>query len=258
MTRIAHLSDPHFGTEPDRLPGLLVEYLATLEPDAVVVSGDLTQRALAGQFRAARRFLSELPAPALVVPGNHDAPLWNLPLRLVDPWRTWRRQLGRPLEGRIETRDAVIVGVNSANPRVWKDGLVPPERVAVLAASFADAGERRRILVLHHPPDPPEGEPPSLYAAEALLRACVGAGVEMILSGHLHFTQVARVASVPGILAVQAGTCLSARIRGEGNAFTLLDLQADGVAVSHHRFAADGAFRADAVTVWQRGAEGWR
>jgi 3',5'-cyclic AMP phosphodiesterase CpdA len=256
MIRIVHLSDPHFGTEPDGLPSVLVAYLVNLAPDLIVLSGDLTQRALSAQFRAARRFIAELPAPTLVLPGNHDAPLWNLPLRLIDPWRPWHDHLGCPLEGRIETEKVVIVGLNSANPRVWKDGLITPVQCVGLARAFADAGMRRRILALHHPPKPPEGEAPSLVGADALIDACEAQGVEMVLSGHLHFTQIAPI--TPTMLGVQTGTCLSSRIRGDGNAFTLLDLQPDGVAVSHHRLATDGTFVADAVTVWQREAGLWR
>lgn len=258
MTRIVHLSDPHFGTVPEGLAQRLLDCLRDLRPDAVVLSGDLTQRARAGQYRQARAFLSGLPAPVLAVPGNHDAPLWNLPLRLVDPWRGWRRGLGLPLEGVVEAGDALILGLNSANPRVWKDGRVTAAQRAHLRDVFAGAGARRRILALHHPPEPPEGEPASLAGAAALVEACVGAGVEMILSGHLHFTQVAPLAGAAGILAVQAGTCLSARTRRDGNAFTLLDLTPEGVEVRHCRLGADGLFRADGATVWQRGAAGWR
>jgi 3',5'-cyclic AMP phosphodiesterase CpdA len=256
MTRIVHLSDPHFGTEPECLPARLIAHLVELAPDLIVLSGDLTQRALPHQFRAARRFIADLPAPTLVIPGNHDAPLWNLPLRLIDPWRTWRTQLGRPLDGRVENESVIIVGLNSAYPWVWKDGRIGATQREALGRALDDAGLRRRIVSLHHPPVPPEGEPPSLVGAAELMALCEGLGVEMILSGHLHFTQVAPISA--SILGVQTGTCLSSRIRGEGNAFTVLDLRPSGVAVSHHRLAADGRFVPDAVTEWTRDATGWR
>ena len=63
MTRIAHLSDPHFGTEEPRLVGPLVEAVAELRPDLVVLSGDLTQRARPAQFAAAARLVSVAPLP---------------------------------------------------------------------------------------------------------------------------------------------------------------------------------------------------
>lgn len=258
MTRIIHLSDPHFGTVPDGLAQRLLDCVQGLRPDAVVLSGDLTQRARKFQYSLARQFLEGLPAPVLAVPGNHDVPLWNLPLRLTNPWRGWRRGLGLPLETVLAAGDAAILGLNSANPCAWKDGRVTAAQLAHLRDVFSGVGARRRIVALHHPPEPPEGEPASLMGAEALIETCKGAGVEMILSGHLHFTQVAPLAAASGLLAVQAGTCLSSRTRRDGNAFTLLDLTAQGVEVRHFRLGADGAFGADAATVWTRGKAGWR
>jgi len=258
MTRIVHLSDPHFGTEPKGLASQLLECVAGLRPDAVVVTGDLTQRARASQYRAAGQFLAALPSPVLAVPGNHDAPLWNLPLRLIDPWRDWRRHLARPLEVVVEIGGAVIVGVNSANPRVWKDGRVTGTQIDRLRAVAAQAGGRPCLLALHHPPAPPEGEPPSLHGAAALLEACAEAGIGIVLSGHLHFSHVAPVPGTAGVLAVQAGTCLSARLRGEGHAFGVLDLHSGAVTVTTYRLAAEGGFRPDAVTEWRLGAGGWR
>ena len=255
MTRIAHLSDPHLGTVPDGLSGLLAGCLADLKPDVVVVSGDLTQRALRGQYREARDFLMKLPGQVVVFPGNHDAPLWNLPLRLFDPWRNWRQVLALPLEARAVCGDVAVVGINSANPKVWKDGLITSAQLAGLEAAFGGAG--RRILALHHPPEPPAGETPSLAGAARLVEVCERLGVEMVLSGHLHFTQVAPLTAAKGILAVQAGTCLSSRTRDDGNAFTLIDLKQGGAGIAHYRLATDGAFRPDAVTDWMRGADGW-
>src|SRR5579875_2925577 len=98
MRRIVHLSDLHFGrTRPDLL-GPLLESIHAAAPDLVAVSGDLTQRARAGQFAAARRFLAALPRPVLVVPGNHDVPLDAAWARLLWPWRRYRHWIGRDLE----------------------------------------------------------------------------------------------------------------------------------------------------------------
>lgn len=257
MTRIVHLSDPHFGTVPQGLGERLAACVAGLSPDVVVLSGDLTQRALPGQYRAAGRFLSELGGQVLVVPGNHDAPLWNLFARVFDPWRNWRRFVARPLEAVVEADGAVVIGLNSANPRVWKDGRVTEAQLDGLRDAARRARGRRLVLALHHPPAPPEGERPSLAGAAELVAVCQEIGVEMVLSGHLHFTHAAPVPWARDILAVQAGTCLSSRMRNDGNAFTVLDLVPVGVTVTHHRLAADGRFVADASTMWRRGAEGW-
>lgn len=258
MTRIAHLSDPHFGTEWPGLPDALARHLATLAPDLILISGDLTQRARPAQYAVAARFLAALPAPALVIPGNHDAPLWNLPLRLTNPWRDWRHGLTRPLEGEWQDDATLLIALNSANPRAWKDGRLTPAQHAHIAARCAAAGPRRRLVALHHPPEPPAGEPPSLDHAAETIATLELAGVEMVLSGHLHFTHVAPLAVAPGILGLQAGTCLSDRIRGDGNAFTLIDLTQAGASITHHRAGPTGPFHADPAAIWQRTPQGWQ
>src|SRR3954447_26019387 len=91
MRTIAHLSDLHFGrTDPDVVRGA-IDAVRRLQPDLTVISGDLTQRARSHQFRAARAFLDRLPKPQIVVPGNHDIPLWNVFARSFSPLRKYRR-----------------------------------------------------------------------------------------------------------------------------------------------------------------------
>jgi 3',5'-cyclic AMP phosphodiesterase CpdA len=258
MTRIIHLSDPHFGTVPPDLPHALAATLATLAPDAVILSGDLTQRARPAQFAAARRFIEGCPAPLLAIPGNHDIPLFNLPLRLLAPWRNWTRHLDLPLEGEITTPSALIAGINTANPHVWKDGRIHPAQLERLAALFARAGDRRRIVALHHPPEPPNGEAPSLAGADGAVAAFARMGVDMLLSGHLHFTHIAPLTAAPSILSVQAGTCLSTRTRNDGNAFSMIDLTDHGATITHYRATPDGSFKPDAATSWAQTPVGWR
>lgn len=258
MTRIAHLSDPHFGTEDPRLIGPLLAHLAGAKPDLVVISGDLTQRARRGQYAAAAAFLRRLPAPYVAVPGNHDAPLWNLPLRLTQPWAGWHRAIGPDLEHVVETDAFVLAAINTANPLVWKNGRITPAQTDRIAARMAQAGQRRRLVAMHHPLEGPPGEPPSLVGAGAAADAMAAAGVEIVLSGHLHFTYAAPVPADPSILSVQAGTCLSTRTRNDGNAFTMIDLIPNGVTLTHVRAQPDGSFRADADWTLTRAQGAWQ
>ncbi|MBC2836908.1 metallophosphoesterase family protein [Paragemmobacter straminiformis] len=257
MSVIVHLSDPHFGAERPDLVEPLLAAVARLAPDLVVLSGDLTQRARSGQYAAAMRLLAGCRAPVLVVPGNHDVPLWNIGLRLVDPWRRWRRAVGPEL-GPLFVNDAMLVlGLNTADPMAWKNGRIGAVQLQRVAEVCATAGARRRVLVLHHPLQGPPSEPPALRGAAAAIPALVDAGVDMVLSGHLHSTYATPLAAAPGILSVQAGTCLSHRVRGDGNAFNSLRLVPGGVVLTHYRAQADRTFRADADLVLMRGAAGW-
>src|SRR5688500_4132876 len=78
MRVLVQLSDLHFGRTDPRLVETVIREVGELAPAVVVVSGDLTQRARPEQFAEARRFLDRLPQPKVVVPGNHDVPLYNL------------------------------------------------------------------------------------------------------------------------------------------------------------------------------------
>ena len=75
MRTLLHISDLHFGRVDPATVEPLTAAIRALARNVVIVSGDLTQRARAAEFRAARAFLDALPRPQIVVPGNHDVPL---------------------------------------------------------------------------------------------------------------------------------------------------------------------------------------
>ena len=97
MTRILQLSDTHFGTERKPVVEAALDLARSLNPDLVVLSGDITQRARRGQFAAARKFIERLSLPVLAVPGNHDIPLFNVFARALNPYGNYRRALGAVL-----------------------------------------------------------------------------------------------------------------------------------------------------------------
>ncbi len=95
---LVHLSDLHFGRDCDLAMIDAVERLVpTLDASAVVVSGDLTQRARHGEFQAARRFVDHMAksAPVLTLPGNHDVQWFESPFwirgrqRIYVKYRRW-------------------------------------------------------------------------------------------------------------------------------------------------------------------------
>ena len=114
MRTIVHLSDLHFGRLDERIIPPLLDQIDRLAPDLVAISGDLTQRARRQQFEHARAFLNRIPYPRLVVPGNHDVPLFNLAARLLDPFGGYRRHIGPDLEPAHIDREMAVVGLNSA------------------------------------------------------------------------------------------------------------------------------------------------
>ena len=95
MALLLHLSDTHFGTEIPAVVAALLDLSRRLKPDVAVLSGDVTQRARRAQFEAAATFMQALQAHAkLVLPGNHDLPLFNLWGRCTAPYAGFERVFG--------------------------------------------------------------------------------------------------------------------------------------------------------------------
>jgi 3',5'-cyclic AMP phosphodiesterase CpdA len=91
---------------------------------------------------------------------------------------------------------------------------------------FATAGDRLRIVAMHHPLEHLPGEEQWLMQGAGLaLRRLPEMGVRVVLSGHVHVSHAGPFAAAPGLLFVQAGTGLSFRRRAEANAFNLLDIR---------------------------------
>lgn len=86
MRTIAQMSDLHFGRHDPTVMEDLLTSVNDNRPDLVALSGDFTQRARHAEFAEARRFLDRISQPKLVVPGNHDVPLYNMFARFLAPF----------------------------------------------------------------------------------------------------------------------------------------------------------------------------
>jgi 3',5'-cyclic AMP phosphodiesterase CpdA len=215
---IVHLSDLHFGRVDGAIPPALLRAVAELAPDLVVVSGDLTQRARIKEFKAAADFLAALPAPSLVVPGNHDVPLYNLVRRWLSPLDRFRRYITSDLTPFYEDSEIAVLGVNTARALTFKDGRINQGQIAAAMQRFAHCGKDvTRIVVTHHAFDTPDPVPGSTATHKVVGRATMAmaglmrAGVDMILSGHLHSSGVGETTKrypAPGraVLLIRAGT----------------------------------------------------
>lgn len=239
MRTVLHLSDLHFGRTDDAILAPLIAQAHELRPDLVVVSGDLTQRARSSQFKAARQFLDALPHPQVVVPGNHDVPLFNLAARMLQPLRSYRRHISDDLHPVYMDDEIVVVGINTARSLTIKDGRVNDRQIELARRQLAAAGEHMvKIIVTHHPFDLPPGPQHHDLVGQAVpaMRAFALCGADMLLAGHVHTSSAVSSAGrydIPGYsaLVVQAGTATSTRGRGESNSFNVLRIQAHQIEV---------------------------
>ena len=262
MRRLVHLSDLHFGRARPELLEPLVGLVNRLAPDLVAISGDLTQRARYRQFREARAFIDRLEPRTLVVPGNHDVPLDNLLVRLLNPWVRYKRLIGRELEPRHADDELAVIGLNTVNPFAWQRGRIRRRTVRRVCAEFADDRTRTRIVVVHHPLEhAPEERKALTRGAAAAIDAFSECGADIVLSGHLHTWRAepfAERVGRRGTLQVHAGTGLSTRVRGEENDFNLLTLEPGEVTVERYA-AGEGADGFDVAgrVRFRLGEQGW-
>jgi 3',5'-cyclic AMP phosphodiesterase CpdA len=242
MRTIVHLSDLHFGrVDPDLLRPLQ-QLVTRLAPDVVVVSGDLTQRAKTEEFKAARAWLDTLPGPQIVVPGNHDIPLYNVASRFLAPLRKYTRYVTLDLAPEYVDEEIAILGINTARSLTFKDGRVNKEQLAQMRQRMQAAGPNHtRIIVTHHPFDLPENfdKDDLVDRAPMAMQAFAECGVDLLLAGHLHSSHAGNSAqrykiSGYAALVVQAGTATSTRGRGESNSFNVLRVQPDDVQVERY------------------------
>lgn len=236
MTRIVHLSDLHFGFHRAGLVEPLLARVNRARADLVVVTGDVTHRGRATQYRQAAAFLGRITAPLMVVPGNHDVPLYNLLLRFLAPYRGYRRAIGPDLCPTRQVGAVRVIGLNSVDPWAVQRGILREGAVDEVIGSLDGAGTN--IAALHHPLEhlPQVDKELSRHAPEALSRL-ERAGVQVALSGHLHVwatdAMLAHTAH-PGVLQVQAGTALCARETDRQNEFAVLQFDGSHLLIERH------------------------
>jgi 3',5'-cyclic AMP phosphodiesterase CpdA len=266
MRTVVHLSDIHFGRVDPRLVAPLLETVRALSPDLVAVSGDLTQRARRGQFAQARAFLQKLPGPRLVVPGNHDVPLFNLATRFLSPLASYRRYIESNLEPVFEDGEVTAVGLNSARALPFHGGgRLNEAQVTRAAARLRSAPPGAvKIVVTHHPFDLPEGHGDEHLIGRSgmAMERLAEVGADLFLAGHLHVSHVGQSAERYRIaghsaLVVQAGT-LSTRGRGEVNSFNVLRLARPHITVERYTWSEpDGTFVASSNATFAHAPDGW-
>jgi 3',5'-cyclic AMP phosphodiesterase CpdA len=242
--RIAQISDLHFGRDVPAVAEALLAELRETRPTLVAVCGDLTQRARTEEFEAAHAWLEKLPAPALVVPGNHDLPTFGLWSRFTRPWRRWRRHMGTdPRTAVTYAHDGLVaVGVNTARrwgPHIdWSRGRINARQLAAVLAVFGTSpGDALRVVIAHHP---------FLLTEAGLKRGLVGRSdlalrrlrqrADLLLGGHIH---LAYSGIVDGLVVSQSGTAFSDRLKGEPNSYNLIEAEGDRITVRVRRLEGD-------------------
>ncbi|MDQ4421103.1 metallophosphoesterase [Sphingobium sp. DEHP117] len=228
MARIAHLSDLHFGAICPKAVSATEAWLEQQQPDLVIISGDFTQRARVAQFRAASAYVNRLRArgfPVLLIPGNHDIPLYDVFRRFASPLGRYKRYISNDLCPWFEDDEVAVLGINTARSLTIKDGRINEDQMRMIEERFhAVAPGKTRILVTHHPlfamPIASGGElSEAVGRSRSAIKAVAAAKIHIALAGHFHqtYAQAARkmVEDAGQALVIQAGTATSTRLRND-------------------------------------------
>ena len=249
---LLQISDLHFGPPyVEKVGEAVIRIAPELNADAVIVSGDLTQRAKREQFEAAKEFLSRLPdVPRLVIPGNHDVPLYSVFERMVDPHRLYREIISSDLNPVLRVKEAVIVGVDSTAPRTAiSNGRITQLQLDECRKVFENTPQDAiRIVVAHHhfAPAPDYLRDTMMQKAKRAMQLFDELHIEMILGGHLHRAYVGNSLDFypgthrdRGIIIAQCGTSTSRRGRGrerEKNSLNLIELGKRTITIKHYMY----------------------
>ncbi len=250
MPLIAHISDLHFPYTTAVLEQALRRALAEANPTLLAISGDLTQRARPRQFELARQYLQTLPRPQLVIPGNHDVPLYDVFRRFFRKSQRFREHISEDLEPVYQDDSLCVVGVDSTRAFTldphgfWKNGSLSAQQLETIRGRFLAApGGALKVLVMHHPLVNPWDQTArdTVRGRRRIIEVLEQAKVDVVLSGHLHlgYSAHAPVFMPQGkhkILCIQAGTATSTRLRDEANTFNLLNWDGMTLAVTIMRF----------------------
>ena len=235
MRTIVHISDLHFGRHDNVVAEALHECIVKASPDLLVVSGDLTQRARHVEFTAARAFLDRMSSvPMVIVPGNHDVPLYDIVRRFARPLGGFRHLISPIVEPFFADEEIAVLGINTARSLAIKSGRISLEQMDKIRRTFETLPHSLlKALVIHHPLAPTADSPDldRVGRWRLAIKAIREVGIHLIFSGHHHRGHAGELTlpaeltdhAASAVLAIHAGTAISTRTRNsESNTFNVL------------------------------------
>jgi 3',5'-cyclic AMP phosphodiesterase CpdA len=233
VTTIFHCSDLHFGhpAVPEQYEAIeaIIQERAY---DVVAISGDVSQRARAGEFQRARAFIqhAERVSKTIVVPGNHDVAWWYSPLGMGDAskmFAKYKAYISKDLEPVLRVAGVTLVGLNTSqgvtrHTLTWnlRDisiiGQLARGQIERARAEFEDSrADDARVIVMHHNPVKGElSQRHGLKNTQRVLGAFAEMGVSLVLCGHDHQEAVHYIEHTKRGTIISTSGTISNRSRG--------------------------------------------
>ncbi|MBC9032721.1 metallophosphoesterase [Sphingomonas sp. JC676] len=235
MTRLFHVSDVHFGREDREAIDWFAARVREEQPDAVIMTGDLTMRARRREFEAAAKWLESLGRPVTVEVGNHDLPYFNLWARFVTPYKRYQ-SLERMIEKPLDVQGVAVVPLKTTARFQWRlnwsKGYVSIRALREALALVEAVPTGDLIFVACHHPLVEGGTVATSKTRRGVeaLEALASAGAHAVLTGHVHDPfDIEQAVDGRTVRLIGAGT-LSERVRSQPPSFN--EIMIDGASFS--------------------------
>ena len=252
VVKVFHVSDLHFGrpTVPEQIDAI-EEIIRDGAFDVVAISGDLTQRAKAGEFQRAQAFIRDANrvSRTIVVPGNHDVVWWKAPLGVGAKrqiYESYREFVSEDLEPVLRVPGATFVGLNSAqgvtrHTLTWRVrdisiiGAIRRPQIDRAREEFdGSPADAARVIVMHH--NPVKGELSGRHGLKdtrKVLGAFAHMGVDLVLCGHDHQEAVHFIEHTQkGTVISTAGTVSNRSRGGRPSSANVITIRGDDIEVA--------------------------
>ena len=215
--RIAQVSDIHCGelTFQEGVMRSTIDAVNALRPDVAVIAGDLTAAGYEWEFEQAASWLSQIHAPKVVIPGNHDSRnvgYIHFERLFGDRFSRYRQAFDDERAERLLASGVTVVGVDSSEPDL-DEGHVGREHYPWIRDQFEEPGDIKIFAIHHHVvPIPGTGRERNIITdAGDLLAHLTQLDIDIVLSGHKH---VPFFWGLNGILICNSSTAATKRVRG--------------------------------------------
>jgi 3',5'-cyclic AMP phosphodiesterase CpdA len=252
MVKVFHVSDLHFGrpTIPEQIEAI-EQIIQDGHFDVVAISGDLSQRAQAGEFQRAQAFIRDANrvSKTIVVPGNHDVIWWKAPLGVgtkKNIYENYRQYISEDLEPVLRVPGATFVGLNSAqgvtrHTLTWRlrdisiIGAIRKSQIERAREEFEGSPEAAaRVIVMHH--NPVKGELSGRHGLKdtrKVLGAFAQIRVDLVICGHDHQEAVHFIEHTQkGTVISTAGTVSSRSRGGRPSSANVITIRGDDIEVA--------------------------
>jgi 3',5'-cyclic AMP phosphodiesterase CpdA len=267
LRKLLHISDLHFGRLQSQVIENLLSQIEELRPDLLCLSGDLTQRATREQFKEASEFLEKVHTSKLVVPGNHDVPLWNIFDRFFKPFENYKAFIGEDLTPRFVDDEIFVQGLNTARSFTFSGGKIRDSHMNELLEGLTSQGDKKiKIVVSHHPVDPYGIQDRGPRGREVFVssRQLENSRVDIYLCGHLHSAQTTSTSEYydrphHSAILIRAGTTTSSRLRNEVNSFNWIEIDRLEIRIVHYCYSEEAErFTPKPPKIFRLSGDGWK